>query len=197
MREALAGANHDFLLRDDRRSGAKRPKAKPGKGWRRLLGWRRRSTVAVFLAFAAVAAIGVPLNALYLQDGHHPAPLFRSGSPVATAPLPPQRPAALEAKTPPVKTESAKAEIARPIEKARDPISQLLEAASARKTAPAIKKIAVAKRVAARPRPGPKPIAAKGATIEKLLRDARPPAKAATAPKPQLQLAAKPNAAKR
>lgn len=181
--------------------GAKRPKAKPGKGRLRLLGWRRRSTVAVFLAFAAVAAIGVPLNALYLQDGHHPAPLFQSGSPVATAPAPRSRPVATAAEAPPAKADIAKTVTAHKVGQERDPIKQLLEGASARKTAPAIKKIAVAKRVAAKPSPGPKPIAPKGATIEKLPRDAGPPAKAATAPKlapkPRLQLAVTPNAAKR
>lgn len=76
MREALA-ANHDLLLDDDRREQKRRAvrgKAKPGFGTR-LFGGRRRAVV--FLSFVALAAIGVPLNALYLQDGRHPAPLFQ------------------------------------------------------------------------------------------------------------------------
>jgi hypothetical protein len=178
LREALAGANHDFLLRDDRRSGAKRPKAKPGKGWLGLLGRRRRSTVTVFLAFAAVAAIGVPLNALYLQDGHHPAPLFQSGSPVATAPPPPQRPAAAhEAKTPPVKTE-----VARKVERSRDQIKQLLDGGAAKKTAVAGKKIAAAQHMPAKPTHDPRPGGAKSKPIQKIVRNAGSPAKAGRTP---------------
>lgn len=79
MREALA-ANHDLLLDDDRREQKRRAgrgKAKKGLG-ARLFGGRRRAVV--FLSLVALAAIGVPLNALYLQDGRHPAPLFQSAA---------------------------------------------------------------------------------------------------------------------
>ena len=51
--------------------------------------------VTLILGIAAVAAIGVPMNALFLQDGRHPAPLFSSqpSSAVLGAPTPPARPA--------------------------------------------------------------------------------------------------------
>lgn len=107
MREALAGANHDFLLRDEDRGETRRGRgtkasAKAEKGpLTRLFGGRRRGIV--FLCLAGVTTIGVPLNALYFQDGRHPAPLFRSFAPEpraaaeAQAPLPPARPQAVAA----------------------------------------------------------------------------------------------------
>jgi len=107
LREALAGANHDFLLRDEdrgetRRGRGSKASAKAEKGpLTRLFGGRRRGIV--FLCLAGATAIGVPLNALYFQDGRHPAPLFRSFAPEpraaaeAQAPLPPARPQAVAA----------------------------------------------------------------------------------------------------
>lgn len=105
MREALAGTNHDYLLRDDdERSNVRRGRGKAKKSaLTRLFGGRRRGVF--FLSLVALAAIGIPLNALYLQDGRHPAPLFRLDAPEASvaprvrqaeqpAPLPPARPAA-------------------------------------------------------------------------------------------------------
>lgn len=173
MREAPAGAKHDFLSRDDRRGdaqrGGKRAKALSSKGWLGFLGSRRRSTIAVFLGFTATAAIGVPLNALYLQDGRHPAPLFQAGAPpaAATAPqsrpalteaasMPPQqRPAAAVAKTPPAKaviarkpviaktviakTVIAKTVIARKVEKALAPIKKSLVGGAPQKSVVASK----------------------------------------------------------
>lgn len=58
----------------------------------------------LILGIAAVAAIGVPMNALFLQDGRHPAPLFSSqhSNAVPGAPTPPVRR--------PVVTESARIE---------------------------------------------------------------------------------------
>ncbi|MGJ0534617.1 peptidoglycan-binding domain-containing protein [Methylocystis sp.] len=53
----------------------------------------------LILGIAAVAAIGVPMNALFLQDGRHPAPLFSSppSNAVLGAPTPPaRRPAVIE-----------------------------------------------------------------------------------------------------
>lgn len=132
MREALAAANHDFLLREDdpaptERRGARRGRAGTGL-LARLFGGRRRGLA--FLALAGAAAIGVPLNALFLQDGRHPAPLFRAAEPppaIVQAPPPPARPAAVIAAAPlarpaPIKAEPAHA----PAEKPRDPIGALL-----------------------------------------------------------------------
>lgn len=102
MREALAGANHDFLLRDEDRGESQRRgrggKAKARKSaLARLFGGRRRGVV--FLCLAGATAVGVPLNALFLQDGRHPAPLFHSpiAPAEAPAPLPPARPQAAAA----------------------------------------------------------------------------------------------------
>lgn len=55
--------------------------------------------MTLILGIAAVAAIGVPMNALFFQDGRHPAPLFSSQPlpAVITAPTPPPRPAVIEA----------------------------------------------------------------------------------------------------
>jgi hypothetical protein len=55
--------------------------------------------VTLILGIAAVAAIGVPMNALFLQDGRHPAPLFSAqpSNAVLGAPTPPaRRPAVIE-----------------------------------------------------------------------------------------------------
>ncbi|MGD9542612.1 MAG: peptidoglycan-binding protein [Methylocystis sp.] len=52
----------------------------------------------LILSIAAVAAIGVPMNALLLQDGRHPAPLFsaKHSSAAVSAPTPPARPTVKE-----------------------------------------------------------------------------------------------------
>jgi hypothetical protein len=88
------------------------------------------------MAIIALATIGVPLNALFLQDGRHPAPLFQSPSrtvaPAERTPLPPPRPfAAGPARPAPANMEaanadSAKPSVAHPHEKTRDPIGLLL-----------------------------------------------------------------------
>jgi len=91
----------------------------------------------LFLGLVALASIGVPLNALYLQDGRHPAPLFHlAGSEpapskaAATPPLPPQRPAAVaQAKSAPTKGDITKAETTHANEKPRDLIGALLDGA--------------------------------------------------------------------
>jgi hypothetical protein len=75
----------------------------------------------VIVAIAALATIGVPLNALFLQDGRHPAPLFqhsakRTPAFTGNAPMPPPRPLA----------DTARPSAARSSEIARDPIGLLL-----------------------------------------------------------------------
>ncbi|KAF0135433.1 MAG: peptidoglycan-binding domain 1 protein [Methylocystaceae bacterium] len=57
--------------------------------------------VTLILGIAAVAAIGVPMNALLLQDGRHPAPLFsvQPSNAVLGAPTRPARPPAVESRT--------------------------------------------------------------------------------------------------
>jgi hypothetical protein len=104
--------------------------------------------MAILLGLAGAAAIGVPLNALYLQEGRHPAPLFQASVPAApepaaranraaaalSAPLPPSRPASVAPSSRPAtaKTDIAKAEPVRAAREPRDPISQLLDSGSAK-----------------------------------------------------------------
>lgn len=166
MREALA-ANHDLLLDDDRREQKRRAgrgKAKPGLATR-LFGGRRRAVV--FLSFVALAAIGVPLNALYLQDGRHPAPLFQKAEVEPDAPAtralaerphaePPAAPRATPrsiepaADAPVVKPLPAKAEPARSAEKRHgDSIGALLSG-HAQKPAEAEKTVKLAQQALAK-----------------------------------------------
>ncbi|MBI1867678.1 MAG: peptidoglycan-binding protein [Methylocystis sp.] len=107
--------------------------------WALLSYARRRPAVAIFFGLAAATAIGIPLNALYFQDGRHPAPLFReagagrggASQPHAVAkrsPLPPPRPVFV-APTPLVEAKPAvaKAESGRASAKPPDPIGRLLD----------------------------------------------------------------------
>lgn len=82
----------------------------------------KRIGAMLILGIAAVAAIGVPMNALFLQDGRHPAPLFsvRPSSAITVAPRPPTRPAAIET----ARTERESGASARPTPK--DPIASKL-----------------------------------------------------------------------
>jgi hypothetical protein len=147
LREALA-ANHDLLLDDDRREQKRRAgrgKARKGLG-ARLFGGRRRAVV--FLSLVALAAIGIPLNALYLQDGRHPAPLFRSAS---TEPQARVEPAPVVQRSH-VETPAAPAQPVR----AREPVIDMAPAAmpvAAKSPAPkpAAAKPAVAKPAVAKP----------------------------------------------
>jgi Putative peptidoglycan binding domain len=104
------------------RRGAKKAPAAPF--WRGAFEGKRGFRRIVMTGFAGLVAVGVPINALMLQEGPHPAPLFHLGpkgaahGPGATAskdvPLPPARPASLvvapaEAPPPPAKAEASKA----------------------------------------------------------------------------------------
>lgn len=66
----------------------------------------QRMGVLLLLGIGGLAFVGVPMNALFFQDGRHPAPLFsvRKPAPAAEAPeqqaatpTPPARPAAIDA----------------------------------------------------------------------------------------------------
>ncbi len=133
-------------------------RAAKGKGRRsifaRVFGARRLSATLI-LGIAGLAAIGVPMNALFFQDGRHPAPLFATQISLPSkgeTPTPPTRPAAIEAarvesdsaaietfraaaKNPAAgkmdkveagKIDAGKTEAPRAAEKKRDPIGQLL-----------------------------------------------------------------------
>lgn len=99
---------------------------------------RRQPGAAILVCLFTAAAIGVPLNALYFQDGRHPAPLFRSvtvalepnaATPArvvpARVPLPPARPAAVaQTSVPAAKPVAARSDAVR---SGDDPIARLLE----------------------------------------------------------------------
>jgi len=61
-------------------------------------GFLRRLSMSPVLIIGLIAGVGVPINALFLQDGRHPAPFFSKGSQfnnineLANAPIPPMRP---------------------------------------------------------------------------------------------------------
>jgi hypothetical protein len=73
----------------------------------------------LLIFFGLAVMVVVPINALFLQEGRHPAPLFRLAAlepphPRVDAPLPPTRPAAAApAKIEAAKPEPAKAESAK------------------------------------------------------------------------------------
>ena len=186
MREALAAAPRHLSARGA--NADSRPKlAIRAGGWARLFGLKRRPGAKIFLSVAALAAVGVPLNALYFQDGRHPAPLFRfaaleMGSAKDAAPSAQRaEPAAV------AKTQTAKADAARADETA-DLIGRLLDgvapaaksaaskagAAKASKTAggtapkSSARRGAAAKPVAAKP-VAAKPVAAKSAAAKPVL----------------------------
>jgi hypothetical protein len=151
LREALAGTNHDFLLRDDKRSNGRRGRGAAKRSvWTRIFGGRRSGVI--FIGLIAIAAIGIPLNALYLQEGRHPAPLFhlpqetsvetKPAHVAAPTPLPPARPPAqapaqpAPAQAPAQKTAAVKSEPAQHVaERKRDVIGALLEGGSGKNDA--------------------------------------------------------------
>lgn len=159
------------------RAAKRRVEKRQGRSFIRRLFGARRLSATLILAIAGVAAIGVPMNALFFQDGRHPAPLFStqaSLAPKIETPTPPPRRIAIEpARAVPAATpveaqrlaqlsaaaikqdkmDAGKAETApRAAEKKRDPIGQLLanrapQAESAEKPAPADKNAALGKDV--------------------------------------------------
>lgn len=150
MREALAATNHDYIARDERATNSRRRdksgKSKGPAGWRRSLRGKRGLGAMLFMGFAAVVAIGVPLNALYLQDARHPAPMFQTSllaqppaGQAAYAPMPSADPAKQRAtpqsaaRTETALAEATKVEVSKSSQKARDPISALLQGGSTQK----------------------------------------------------------------
>ncbi len=144
MREALAASNIDFSPRDERAANMKR-RAKPGRAkgaspWERVLSAIGGFRSALLFGFLGVVAVGVPFNALFMQDGRRPARSVALNAPQIdlarhsqTAPLPRPRPASLgSAKTDAQKTEAQKleplkAETTKAADKPVDPIGQLLK----------------------------------------------------------------------
>jgi hypothetical protein len=207
LREALAGTGHDFLLRDNKRAGEKRNAKRRGdkSGFFRLPGFRSRpkARTLIIIAFAALAIIGVPLNALYFQDGRHPAPLFGASAPPPApltteraTPLPPPRPTApaVSPSEPPARTDAAKTENANLAERLRDPIGLLL-ASRAPKGEQSDKKTLFAQRALLKlgyvVRPDGKFGAATRKTLEKFEHDSGLPVKGELTPKILRRLSAR------
>jgi len=158
-----------------RRRGARAVAAEPdaGRGLAmRILLHSPKDMVAGALAFAAVSAIIA--NALFLQTGHHPAPMFGTvvvmppaGQAAAAGPLPRPRPLEADAllsdskmsAIDPKPVEAKPAE--RPAEpRSADPLGNLVKATTAQPTAPAS---------VLRP-PAPVPVATRAESISGLRR---------------------------
>ncbi|MEF3368013.1 peptidoglycan-binding domain-containing protein [Methylocystis sp. 9N] len=176
MRDLSLDASHFDSLPNER-AAKRRVDKRQGRSFMRRIFGARRLGATLILGIAGVAAIGVPMNALFFQDGRHPAPLFStqvSLAPKPETPTPPPRRVAIEpARAVPEaapaeaqrlaqmsaaaikqdKIDAGKAEAPpRAAEKKRDPIGQLLanrapQAESVEKAAPADKNAAVEKDV--------------------------------------------------
>ncbi len=113
-------------------SPARAPKKKPARGG---MFERRRLGVMTLVGIGGLALVGVPMNALFFQDGRHPAPLFSTHfltpekSPVAETPTPPARPAKIEAAAREAETVKATAPkaAAKPEPAKTDPLAALLK----------------------------------------------------------------------
>lgn len=111
---------------------ARAPRSNEGRGPAKK---RRLGAMALF-AIGGLALVGVPMNALFFQDGRHPAPLFSAHV------LVPEKPVPAEPPTPPVrpKVDNARVEAETPkadaAPKARsdakiDPLAEILKADTA------------------------------------------------------------------
>lgn len=136
MREALAARfDRDFVAV----SPADRPPSRLAAALRpaRVILTHPRETLAALVLVAAAGAITV--NALGLQRGRHPAPLFspRSLEQPAQAPIPPARPAQTQAPAPgvlpaaPAAVAPAVAPPARPPKASASPIAELIRTGEA------------------------------------------------------------------
>ncbi|MGC1860347.1 MAG: peptidoglycan-binding protein [Methylocystis sp.] len=139
-------SNVDFSPRDERAGGAKRraktaaPKRAPFL--RRVFGERGHFRSVLFTGFAGLVAVGVPLNALFMQEGRRPAaaialkmpPIDAARQSQAAAPSHPRPTPPSVAKTEAPRPEPARLETAKPTEKNFDAIAQLLGSAAPRKS---------------------------------------------------------------
>ena len=185
MPEALARADHDFVLREDarparaRRARTPEPKAPRFALLRSVLRGR-----TILFGGAAVLLCGIGVNALFLQSDRHPAPFFKASErarlqeqaaavEAAAIPVPPSRPAAA---APAVKPPAA------PIERAASPAP---EARPQRETMRDTQRTVAAQtpKPEAKPEARPEP---RGDAIAALLREGRSsaPTPPATIPNP-------------
>ncbi len=171
MPEALARADHDFVLREPARPAKSRNtvKRKPSR-FPFLARLMRRPGRTFLFAGTGLLLTGIGVNALFLQNSRHPAPFFRAqndAKPVeaqaASVPLPPARPADSALKAQAVKQAALPATPA-PVAERAGPAPETKPAAVARENPKE-----VSRQAASSPKPEPKsdPIAA-------LLRDGRP-----------------------
>lgn len=145
VREALARADHDFVLSQAPRRKARAVAQEPVRASRLSFLLRRPGRVVLFVISSAMVT-GIILNAVLYQSGPHPAPLFGirqqqaiQAAQVAHAPPPPMRaeapaPAPQQAMAAPAAVvaparvapprEEAPAAVAAPLR--RDPIAALL-----------------------------------------------------------------------
>ncbi len=106
---SLSDQRFDDDLPEERAASPKRRAAGPPPAWapkkpptRGGMFGKRRLGVMTLVGIGGLALVGVPLNALFFQDGRHPAPLFATHfvtpekGPVAETPTPPARPAKIE-----------------------------------------------------------------------------------------------------
>lgn len=114
---------HEERSAPRRRASARRPAKDRPSALSRVFGLKRMS-VLLLLGIGGVAAVGVPMNALFFQDGRHPAPLFSTHLPlaekaeVAATPTPPARPAEISsASSARVEADAARPEAPRPAAK--------------------------------------------------------------------------------
>ncbi len=155
MPDALAFFENDMAPREPRPQKQKRAKKRaeqpPTPEKKPMFRFRLRPRIALFLAFIGLVGVGVPLNALYLQEGRHPAPLFKSTvtlpKQIAAVPPPPaHRPAppppAEPAKAETIKTAAAKParieteNAARPEKTQRDEIGMLIDGGGSKAEGP-------------------------------------------------------------
>jgi hypothetical protein len=130
--EALARTDHDFVLAAPRAKRRRRQKT-PFSRLALLALLRDRPGRVVGFATGGGLAIGILVNALLLQGGPHPAPLFGE-KPASTLPavpaLPPARPAELAAGPSPGKAQAPAAiaaPVPSPVPAQRDPIADMLK----------------------------------------------------------------------
>ncbi len=147
-------------------SAPRAPKQKPPRG---RMFERRRLGVMALMGIGGLALVGVPMNALFFQDGRHPAPLFSTHvltpekPQIAETPTPPARPAKIEAQSESSPRPAAKA--AAKTDQARiDPLAALLKSDAAPAAKPEKKREASARdqigallgdSAAAAPKPAP------------------------------------------
>jgi Putative peptidoglycan binding domain len=187
LREALAAANHDFVLSEP---ASKRTRLRDRllsfrrHGFGRTARWRRRFLGVLATSFFVVAGAAILLNALAWQKTRHPAPLFSWHTPAIppkapkiaeTAALPAPRPQpAMESllshskpmeKPAAQKTPAEQRVIATPL-KPHDSISQFLEVPSAPKTPAPAPRTASTKAKAAAAAPSKSVLAAQRALVK-------------------------------